>query len=383
MSDNSANDMARPLPVSIEEIDCDWLTRALRIKVPGVTVRNFEIVDMIRGTCTKIRLRLDMDEAGRQAGIPETVFLKGGFESHSRDLVFLLMSESLGYRDLLPNSGLNNPACYFADYDEARQQGIVIMEDLANRSVTFGDPLRPRGYDDIAQTLSLLAGYHARTWGCAAFGAGDRLSWIDSSLPFTRPSLKRLLAPDVWQRYVAMPRGAAASVRFHDLGWAIGALQSMEALTGEVPNCVIHGDTHLGNVFFEPGGAAGFYDIVPRRAAPMSEVCYHITLALDVADRSRWEEALVRHYLAELAAHGIADAPGFDEAMRQYAAFLVEGYCLVLLNDAYFMPEALITAYAARFSAAMLDHDTAGLHARATDSRKVQVQANNNKEKGE
>jgi hypothetical protein len=95
VDDNSAISQARPLPVTIDEIDCGWLTRALRVNAPGATVRNFEIVDMIRGTCTKIRLRLEMDDTGRRAGIPKTVFLKGGFESHSRDLVFLLMSEAL------------------------------------------------------------------------------------------------------------------------------------------------------------------------------------------------------------------------------------------------------------------------------------------------
>ncbi len=347
-----------PLPVTLEEIDCGWLTRALRVNAPGVTVRSFEIADIIRGTCSKIRLRLDMDEAGRQAGIPETVFLKGGFEPHSRDLVFVLMSEALGYRDLLSTPVLNNPACYFADYDEERQQGIVIMEDLDRRGVIFGDPCKPASHETVAKNLSLLAAFHARTWGCAEFIPGERLGWIYSSLPFTRPSLQRYLEPESWQHYTRLPRGAAASIDFHDRDWAIAALHRMEELTRQTPNCILHGDTHLGNTFVEPDGRTGFYDIVPRRAAPMSEVCYHITLAMDLAERPRWERELVRHYLAELARHGVSDAPDFDEAMRQYGAFLVEGYCLVLTNDAYFMPEAPITAYAARFSAAMLDHGT-------------------------
>lgn len=47
--------------------------------------------------------------------------------------------------------------------------------------------------------------------------------------------------------------------------------------------------------------------------------------------------------------------------MRQYGALLIEAFCLVLLNDAYFLPEAPTTAYAARLSAAMIDNDTAGL----------------------
>jgi hypothetical protein len=184
---------------------------------------------------------------------------------------------------------------------------------------------------------------------------------VETAPPFSRASLKPYLEPEAWQGYVAMPRGAAASTRFHDREWAIDALNRMEILSRQVPNCVIHGDTHLGNTFLEPDGTPGFYDIVPRRAPPMSEVCYHITLTMDVADRPRWERELVRHYLDELKRHGIEDAPDFDEAMRQHGAFLIEGFCLVLTNDAYFLAEPPITAYAARFSHAMLDNDTAGL----------------------
>jgi hypothetical protein len=134
----------------------------------------------------------------------------------------------------------------------------------------------------------------------------------------------------------------------------------MGKLAQGVPNCIIHGDSHLGNVFFEPDGTPGFYDIVPRRAPAISEVCYHIALAMDISERPRWERQLVGHYLDELRRLGVPDAPSLDEAMHQYGAFLVEGYCLVLTNDAYFMPEAPITAYSARFSEAMLDNDTIG-----------------------
>ena len=351
-----------PLPLSLDEIDTDWLTAALRENFPGVTVRALEFADGIRGTCSKFRLRLDMDDAGRAAGIPDSVFLKGGFEEHSRKLVFLSKTESLGYRDLLSQSRLNTPKCSFAGFDEARAQGIIVMEDLAGRGVRFGDPQEARSIDEVAKSLSQLAGFHAETWDFPANPEpGSRLSWVETAPPFSRASLQPVLEPDVWNAYVRMPRGAAASNRFHDVEWAKRALRAMDVLSARTPNCVIHGDTHLGNTFMEPDGTPGFYDIVPRRAPPMAEVCYHITLSLDIVDRQAGERDLVRHYLEELKRHGVADAPAVDEAMRQHAAFLVEGYCLVLTNDPFFQPEPPITAYAARFSEAMLDNDTAGV----------------------
>src|SRR5262249_29423705 len=111
----------RPLPLELDAIDRDWLTAALRTRAPGVTVDAVSVVDINRGTCTKVRLRLQMDAAGRRAGIPETVILKGGFEPHSRKMWYMHESEVRAYRDLIPELGPPSPACYFADYDDQTQ----------------------------------------------------------------------------------------------------------------------------------------------------------------------------------------------------------------------------------------------------------------------
>ena len=39
-----------PLPLTPEDIDAVWLTAALRVNAPGVTVRDFEFADAIRGS---------------------------------------------------------------------------------------------------------------------------------------------------------------------------------------------------------------------------------------------------------------------------------------------------------------------------------------------
>ena len=48
------------------------------------------------------------------------------------------------YADVAPVSPLRMPRCYFAGYDAEAQQGIVIMEDLRARGVTFLHPQRPQ-----------------------------------------------------------------------------------------------------------------------------------------------------------------------------------------------------------------------------------------------
>ena len=169
-----------------------------------------------------------------------------------------------------------------------------------------------------------------------------------------------VLVPELWEKMIALPRGAAASVRFHDLGWMKTTLDRLGRFAKRLPTVLIHGDTHLGNLYVDTDGEPGFFDSLPHLATPMYEVSYHIAGALDPADRRAHERALVSGYRDELRRCGI-DPPPLDALMHQYGCFLANGYAIFLVNASEFQPEAINTAYTARFSAAMLDHDTIGL----------------------
>ena len=347
----------RPLPITTEAITREWLTAALRTKAPNVTVRDFQIVDVIHATTTKMRLKVDLDDHGKRAGIPELLILKGGFEPHSRVLCHMHEREVRGYRDVLPIVKLPSPACYFADYDPERQQGIIIMDDLVARGVTFCNALKPQTHEQIARRLTVLAQFHAKTWASAEIAPGGRWGDLVDFFDVMRDFFDRNLEPDTWRRFVTSPRGAATSVRFHDRQWMIDAWNRMTHFAHQQPHCVLHGDIHLGNLYIEQDGTPGFFDTLASRGPGMLEVSYHISASLDAADRRGSEGALVQRYLDELANNGV-DAPAFDEAMRQYGIFLVYGCFIWMTTEPYMQTEAVNTANAARVSAAMLDHDT-------------------------
>jgi hypothetical protein len=138
------------------------------------------------------------------------------------------------------------------------------------------------------------------------------------------------------------------------------ALDKLVAYVATLPQALVHTDTHPGNLYVDVDGAPGFFDSLPHRAPPMLELTYHMTCAVDLADRPRWEGPLIQHYLEALAANGVA-APSFDDAMRQYGLFLAYAYFVFIINASVFQPESVNTAYTARIGAAMLDHDTMGL----------------------
>ena len=66
------------------------------------------------------------------------------------------------------------------------------------------------------------------------------------------------------------------------------------------------------------------------------------------------------HYLEALNANGV-QAPSYDSAWLSYRRSLAYGYFIFLINETRFQTEAVNTAYAARFGAAMLDHGTIDL----------------------
>jgi hypothetical protein len=346
------------LPVMPEQVTATWLTAALRFRYPGVTVAQSCVEDVILGTSTKIRVRCDYGAAGRDAGLPERLIVKGGFEAHSSSMREMYANEIRFYRDVQPLVRIQSPRCYYAGSDPDGYQSIVIMEDLKAKDVEFLHALRPQSYLQVARRLSDMARYHAQTWNSPQFLPGGRFDWIGSR--FSGWSIEyqnRYFVPEVWQHYVSSPRGAAVSVRLHDRHRMKQALARLGELEASEPVCLIHGDTHLGNLYIESDGTPGFFDAQVARAPWHLEVSYHIACALDVPDRRDWEQALLAHYLESLQAHDIA-VPDFDSAWLSYRRSLAYGYFIFLINETRFQTEAINTAYAARFGAAMLDHGT-------------------------
>lgn len=349
-----------PLPLTPDEVDAEWLGSALGQALPGAAVASASIVDIMWGTSTKIRVRLDgVDGAGEP--LPSTLIVKGGFEEHSPGLAAMYANEARFYADIQPHVPMRSPRCYFAGSDPGSHQSIVILEDLKREGLVFCDPLKPHGFDQIARRLEAMAAYHAATWNSPAFHAGGRWSDIHSRFEtWGLDYMRRYLEPEVWAHYIASPRGAAVSVRFHDRIWMERALVRIGEIQRAQPVCLIHGDTHLGNLYIAEDGAPGFFDAQVARTAWHHEVSYHLICAADLADRAAWERPLLERYLAALVAHGV-DVPDWDAAWLDYRRSILWGLFIFLTNEVRFQTEAVNTAYAARFSQAALDHDLRAL----------------------
>jgi hypothetical protein len=157
-------------------------------------------------------------------------------------------------------------------------------------------------------------------------------------------------------KFREMPRVQACPVAMHDYDWIKRMMVYTAALSESIPNCVIHGDTHLGNLYEEADGTPGFFDSLARQEPGISEATYHICNALDPKVRRENERDLIAHYRGELHKRGVA-VPNLHEMLHQYTAFLSLNLITFFVNPNHYQTEAFNTAHAVRAAMAMLDNN--------------------------
>ena len=86
------------------------------------------------------------------------------------------------------------------------------------------------------------------------------------------------------------------------------------------------------------------------------DVGYHIASALTTEDREKAERDLLRHYLDELRAFGVADAPTWDELWDAYRIGNVYGFFMWGITKIVLPPK--IKVLLQRLSAAVAAHDS-------------------------
>jgi hypothetical protein len=371
-----------PLPLEVEDITPEWLTAALYERAPGIRVTSREILKVKHGFTSVVTVRIEMNEAGRRAGVTPQLFIKGGFTSYSRNYVFSYAMEAHGYRDVWPHLGLNMPKVFFAGMDVERRQSIIIMEDLTLRGVKFGHGLQPQGYDMLARRLGALAAMHAKTYDSPELEPGGRWDGVLNN----RARMLRIhceqngflipepegggrqgsrfrqrppfLSPEGWETLweERMTQNAAASHHFRDREWNHRAMLHVEALTDRLPKVISHADTHLGNHYEEPDGTPGFFDSMPQKEPVYFDLAYTIGCGLDPYDRKRWERSLVGHYVDEIGRHGVR--LDYDQTYYYYSLFLHQGYIVFIINDPVWQTPAFNTVNVWRFCQAMIDNNT-------------------------
>jgi aminoglycoside phosphotransferase (APT) family kinase protein len=236
------------------------------------------------------------------------------------------------------------PRVHYAAIDG--DAAIIVMEDVVAAGGEFMSPHHPLSVETARSTLSQLASLHGSTWGLTSVAD---LGWLAHGLGsfstrYRATTLQRLLDD-------GRAEGFAPELR-------VGAnlLAALQREAAHAQTCVLHGDTHTGNVYLDARRRGCWYDFdVFNTGHWAQDVAYHLSTVLSIEDRRAHEQDLLRHYLAELKAQG-APAPAFGEAWDLYRRSFSYGYLLWVITMIRGRDEVL--AHMPRIAAAMTDHQT-------------------------
>jgi hypothetical protein len=348
------------MPIRVDELTPEWLSSALSVRFPRIVVESVDVESVIWGTATKVFLRVGYarrPDGADRPGPSEALCVKGGFQDELREVAGVGHRQEAGfYRDIAPHLGVPLPRTWYADLDDAANQGLVVFDDLRVDRVEFGRAGMAYSVDEVAAGLELQAIWHGRTWKAAGPGATP---WLTVGSPVFRHVMAGMFhQPAHWDRMLGLPQTDSLTGGLRDRERMIAGMHRQWALDDAGVQCLAHGDAHIGNTYRVPGETGPrFLDWQVFSLGSWSvDVSYFLVGSLTVDNRRRHEESLLRHYLEVLAAQGVV-APTFDEAIESYRRHHLHGvmwaFCPPEMQDPDDCAEM-----ARRHVSAAVDHDT-------------------------
>lgn len=344
----------RELPLTVQEVTPEWVADALRADHPDIAISDVTIGDVLFGSATKVFATVAHDEPS----VPAELCVKGGFVEQLRAVSATAYANEARFYDEVAHHVPQTPAVHFAATSPDGAQTILIFEDLRAAGATFGTATSPLTPDEAAAVLDLQAQYHARFWDAAELTHLGTLLQGHGALVHI---IEILTGEDHWTHHLGQTKANPVRGRYRDAATVRAGMKALWALDDATGSkTFIHGDTHLGNLWFAADRTPGYLDWQTAGVGVWAhDVATFIGGAMSVDDRRHHEERLLRAYLDRLNADSGADL-GWDDAWLAYRQHLLHGFLWVLTPEEM-QPEPITAANTERYAAAVADHDTLGL----------------------
>jgi aminoglycoside/choline kinase family phosphotransferase len=310
-----------------------------------------EPVEVIAGSATKVRILVGYGH--NPDALPDSMVLKSGFDPIMRSLAAqLYRNEAAFFRSAAPALDIPLVRCFYAGSDDTGQSALV-LEDLGAAGATFGQMTEPLAPAIVAEALAQLASLHARFWGEVD---APEVAPLTAGAEGQQMVLQVLLGADNWQRCVDLGRFDGLPERVLDREAVAGAVFPLLDQDPERPAALVHGDAHLGNLWFDQSGRPRWLDWQAAGAGKWeADTAYFLVGALTPEDRRVHERDLLFGYLEALGEAGVADPPDSESAWAAYRRQLPYGM-LGLLCTPEMQSEEFCRAMGERFAAAIDDH---------------------------
>jgi len=283
--------------MSPESVDLSpaTLTEALRasgvLRHANVVVADAEQIGAelgFNGLLYRVTLTYDREEAG----VPQSLIAKFALGA---DVADKLHAESRFYSEFGGRIGIRMPKAY------AAEPHCLLLEDLSD--LKCGDVVAGCSLDEARLVLRHLAKFHAAGWCNPSF---SQLDW----LPKWPINPKRWYAR--FQEY--HPRFLE---RFDTLlteemrQFTLSLVDRMPAIIEELsdaPSTLIHVDTHLDNILFDPPDGVVLLDWPSAAIGPAAiDVVRFVASSLSLSENPSTIQHLTKEYTNKLHEHGVAD----------------------------------------------------------------------------
>jgi hypothetical protein len=273
--------------------------------------------DQMVSTAGRVLFSADY-RTGKGAGLPEQLMLKIA-RTDDDVMAPFYANEVAFYNCLRPELAIEAPLSLGGHYDSRTRHFGLLLEDLTAYGAHFPNVLESVSTAQIRSLLDVLAKVHARFWNSDRF-SGD-LQWVGSALDGDVAFLLNDAAAPNIQHEIDNQKFKNELVGM--IGWSgeelRAGMKAMHLHQQSLDQCLVHGDTHLGNTYLLPDGKSGLLDWqLMGRGHPMHDVSYIIATGLSIADRRIHEQELLRYYLDQLGEAGAVNPPGFDESWTEY-----------------------------------------------------------------
>ncbi|GAA3218925.1 phosphotransferase [Actinocorallia longicatena] len=354
-----------PVPLRVEGVTDAWLGRALRLKSGDVT--SVRVVGADSGTAARARIAVTSESGG----VPERLFVKLVPTNYLQHVMLNLFE--LGVREIHAYTALGDvppvrvPRCHVAMVDPARGRSVLVLEDLSEtaRFRTVLDSLTRQEAEAVADGMADL---HAAFWESDRF-AGDLRPLAGRSAGAER------LGNLIRRRFLGSITGPAAGLIPEEMKRECRMLfersGEIDAFWDAQPRTLIHGDPHLGNLFFE-GAVPGFLDWqVAMAGAGIRDVAYFACASVEPELLRTFERELVERYTARLAAAGVAVEVERQWTLYQAATteFYLAAVCTAEAGERM-QPRDVMLSGVERAVAGVAAHDGFGVLARLLEAER-------------
>ena len=298
------------LALETDDLTAEWFSQVLDRDVTEAV-----LIESSFGTTGRARVALR-----GEPGLPTTVFVKlRPIDEEQRllvDMTGMGVAEARFYRDVAAEVAVRVPGVWFSHTHDDRY--VMVLEDLVASGCRFPRPDDPGIVTRAVDIVEQLAALHAPFWGSERFEPGGDLDWLGA-----RDMLQGPVAQMFIQQAVDA-LGHEMDTAFHRIaGIFVSRYDDIGRLWNEGGGTLVHGDTHLGNLFVDvTDDRTGFLDwAVVCRAHGMRDVAYVLCNSVPQPEREANERALVERYCELLAGAGVdIDAA---KAWEQYRLFAV------------------------------------------------------------